>query len=579
MKSSVNSRQDNVPIFWKLILGLEIVIWVPLIFIGFDSHHDGLILSNVNLLKESWQNNGSWPFNQYGAFWIIPYSLITYFIPSSLVLLVIRIITVGFYILTSYLIFLCTKIISTRRIGYLSVLTFFFSQPFLTNYGTNLVPWPSAVVMPITALIFLFILQIYTESLSKTNLLIKSLLIGILLSSILFSRVQIGILLLISILLFMGFTRKLQSIYFIIIGFSSLSLTIGVFLKWKGWLHDAISDQYIYGSIYLRGDTSSYPYPIFTILGVVFFLILIISGPFILEKLSNKNIFTVFIISIFSTIVLIFLLFKDSRNTSLLNTGVVLLRRFWISYFLAIIIFSFFDQARKTYTNLKESKIFDRNLTLRNCLVIISLISEFQIFPLFDQMHFWWGSIPAVILVILVSKERFFQSNLSLSTSGLVSNFLIIFFAILTLIPLAAQLQEAYSKMPNNIAKFIYVPQKQSNGEEMLQQFFVENIKKNSTVLNLCADSNVFFNTSNEFRSSSRIYIFWLSFSEVDSMYKSLISSKPDFIVTCSLNRIPGLQKKAEAMQSKILANSLDNPKLVASYEPSLGMRWQIYKK
>jgi hypothetical protein len=51
MSSHIISRKHSVPNFWKLILGLEIIVWIPIIFIGFDSHHDGLILTNVNLLK------------------------------------------------------------------------------------------------------------------------------------------------------------------------------------------------------------------------------------------------------------------------------------------------------------------------------------------------------------------------------------------------------------------------------------------------------------------------------------------------------------------------------------------------
>jgi hypothetical protein len=577
MSSHIISRKHSVPNFWKLILGLEIIVWIPIIFIGFDSHHDGLILTNVNLLKDSLQNNGDWPFNQYGPFWIIPYSLITYFLPSNLVYLALRVITVGLYFLTSYLIFLCAKTISTRRLAYISVLTFFFSQPFLTNYGTDLVPWPSAVVMPITALIFLFMIEIYKESLSKTNLAIKSVVIGMLLSAVLFSRVQIGLSLLVSIIFFMGFNRKFKSMYLIIIGFSALTLIILFFLMWRGWLNDALSDQYVFGSIYLRGDTSSYPFPIFTMIGTIVFLVLIAIGPILSKTLSKKNTFIPFAVISFCAVALIYLLFKDSRNLSMINTGVVILRRFWISYFLAIIIFSIFEQAKKSYVNFKENKIFDENLILRNCLVMISFISELQIFPLYDQMHFWWGSVPAVILVILISKERFFENNLVRQLNGKITNYLIIFFTILTIIPLTVHYNISYNKMPTNISKYIYVPQKQSLDEVKLQQFFNSNLVENSRILNLCSDANVFFNNGN-YKSSSRIYVVWLSMSEVNTMYDSLSYSKPDFVVTCSLNRIPSLEKQGEAMQRKILLNSIENPILVASYAASPETIWRIYK-
>ena len=66
--------------------------------------------------------------------------------------------------------------------------------------------------------------------------------------------------------------------------------------------------------------------------------------------------------------------------------------------------------------------------------------------------------------------------------------------------------------------------------------------------------------------------------SEVNTMYDSLSYSKPDFVVTCSWNRIPGLQKQGEAWQRKILLNSIENPILVASYAAAPETIWRIYK-
>jgi hypothetical protein len=45
-----------------------------------------------------------------------------------------------------------------------------------------------------------------------------------------------------------------------------------LFLAANGWLADALSDEFIFGSVYLRGDKGSYPLPIFTIVGTLTFL-------------------------------------------------------------------------------------------------------------------------------------------------------------------------------------------------------------------------------------------------------------------------------------------------------------------
>jgi hypothetical protein len=577
MSELSNHKTNLVPSLWKCILGLEIFLWLPLILIGFDPHHDGLILTNVNLLNESFKTSGEWPFNQYGPFWILPYSLLTYFVSTEITFIVIRIITLGFYFLTSYFIFLSAKIIAGRRTAYISLLVFFFSQPFLTNFGSNLVPWPSAIVMPITALIFLFILQIYKESISTLELVTKSLSIGMLISTVFFSRIQIGFFLLIAITMFVGFSRKFQSFSLIFLGFTINSSVIGLFLYWKGWLNDALSDQFVFGSTYLTGDTSSYPIPVFTIIGTIFFLILILLAPILLTKLSSRLFISLLFVLIVCT--LIFLWLMQTREISFLDASTVVLRRFWISYFLAIIIYSLFSQAKKTYSQLKRNQKCDKDLIIRNCLVVISLVSMAQVFPLFDQMHFWWGSVPAVILVILVTQERLLQNNLTQSSNFSFVNYFVIFFAILTIIPALSYFQESYSRYPNTIAKYILVPQKQSANEIKLQKFFKENVRNDSKILNLCADSNIFFNELNNYKSSSRIYVFWLSMYEVDTMYYSLISSMPDYIITCSLNRIPDLQEKSEGVQSNIIKKSFLNAKLVATYVVSPEMTWRIYRE
>ena len=85
-------NSTKIPLIWKIILLLEILIWIPLIFIGFDSHHDGLILTTVNMIHDSIRNRGEWPFNQYGPFWAIPFVLFTYFLPNALVFTTLRII-------------------------------------------------------------------------------------------------------------------------------------------------------------------------------------------------------------------------------------------------------------------------------------------------------------------------------------------------------------------------------------------------------------------------------------------------------------------------------------------------------
>jgi hypothetical protein len=109
----VNSNTSaRIPLLWKIVLLVQIIIWIPLPFLGFDSHHDGLILTTVHQLHDSIRDGGPWPFNQYGPFWVLPFTLATYPLPPEWVFPSIRIMTVGFYLLTGSLIYKSVKIIS-----------------------------------------------------------------------------------------------------------------------------------------------------------------------------------------------------------------------------------------------------------------------------------------------------------------------------------------------------------------------------------------------------------------------------------------------------------------------------------
>ena len=82
-------------LFWATIV-LMTIINLRTVPVGFHPHHDGLILSTIQLLKSSLLNGGDYSFNQYGSFWAMPYLIISLVVPSAAV-------AVGFLVFTLFL--------------------------------------------------------------------------------------------------------------------------------------------------------------------------------------------------------------------------------------------------------------------------------------------------------------------------------------------------------------------------------------------------------------------------------------------------------------------------------------------
>jgi hypothetical protein len=582
MKQKVfQGHSTKIPLIWKIILLFEILIWIPLLFIGFDSHHDGLILTTVNMIQDSIQNKGEWPFNQYGPFWAMPFSLITYALPHDLVFITLRIMTVGFYFLTGFLIYHLAKLISTTRIAFLSLLIFFLSQPFVSDFGSDLVPWPSAVIMPMFVLVVLLFFRISVGTGTNRQVKYYSYIGGILVCGIFFSRAQIGFLMFLTFIFLLLVKHRITAAVFFVLGFLSLTLILVSFLSYFGWLSDAINDQFIFGSLYLRGDTSTYPIPIFTFIGTCSFILLLNFGKkffvFAHAEYSTKIVIS-FFLGFLAFTFMAFYIFLDSRNIDSLAILTTIFRRFWISYYLAAILFSVFGQLRKTYHSYKLNRTASRTLYTRNALVLFSLVGELQVYPLFDQMHFWWGSVPAVILTLIVTKETLIDGIISPHLKNKLVTAFLLTATLLSLIQMTGQLSKPYARFPQDISKHLWVSPKTSAEQEKLQEFFSGNIPVDSSVLNLCANSDIFF-SDRTIRSATRIFVLWPNITEIASMKRSMISSKPDIVLTCSLSRIPSFQEDSEFVQQEILNKSLDNPQVFAVLKSSPNMAWQLWKE
>lgn len=573
-------KTRQIPVWWRFVLCLEVLIWIPLAFIGFDSHHDGLILTSVHQFREALHSNSDWPFNQYGPSWLLIFGGLTWFVPNTWVFLVLRMITILSYLLTAFLVWKTALRLSGARTSFLTLLLFFFTQPFVTDFGSDLVPWPSSLVMPLIAGIVLIHVDVLSKPDQDFRANVKMFLAGILIALVFFCRIQVGLSTLIVSLAALLISRKFKLSLTFFLGFISITVVMMLFLAANGWLADALSDQFIFGSVYLRGDKSSYPLPIFTIVGTLIFLAifrLTAEVPKAIKLISRYRSLLLFSAISLTGVFTFSIQYLNSRGLGIIDVTTVVTRRFWICYYLAVLIYSIFSQFALTFLERKNLGHVGVKLAVRNVLLLLSLASQIQIFPLFDQMHFWWGSVPGVVLVVLFTLEKFGPLINEESRQRTVLAVLIVVAVLSNALPMISQLSEARVQFPTEISRQLYVPESQAVAERKLQNFFEKEIPSGSRILNLCENANVFF-ADRSYSSATRVFVFWVNMPNDSLIMREVNDSEPNVVVTCSMNRVSELQGESERVQQKVLNNVLSTEKSNVSYRADPNQVWTIWK-
>jgi len=451
------------------------------------------------------------------------------------------------------------------------------SQPFVSNYGSGLVPWPSAVAMPMATAITFLALKLMTnqeQSLWRTRF--DLILMGSLLPLLILTRVQVGATILFVSVLSLFLMRASKRFLFFLLGLTISSAGMAIYLSSHGWLISALSDEFVFGSLYVRGDTSTYPKLIFTALGTLFFLLLFFAVPWIRSLVNTSSYQNLRYYALGLTLVLLFGsgLFLAHRQLAILPITVIISRRFWISVVLAALIFFLFS---KVMTVLKERKkgVSEPRSVLLLLLVMFALASQSQVFPLFDQMHFWWGAPISFLILTLVVQDRFGELHVWSRKITVVISAL--FVVVTVLFPWVSQITGDYKRMPNAVISFVWDDPLRARSAAELQNFFSESFRKDERVLNLCRNSDVFFKEG-FVKPAARAFVSWSNIFQIKDLRNSMLESNPDAILTCPINDVPNLQASMEAEQEKLLETIYPKRVLVKSYSDALGAQWKVYR-
>jgi hypothetical protein len=548
-------------------------MWFPTPFIGYFSHHDGLMVTTVSQLQNAIRNGGPWPFNQYGSFWAFVFALPTWNIEHEYLLVSMRLMTLVFYFITAWLTYKIARLFCEPPFALAGVILLLGNQAFLFD----LLPWPSAVAMPLITLVsFLLLRKLSRVENSPNRSALEVVTIGIIIPMVILTRVQIGFILFVISLIFIFFfgSKKETAIFFL-----SFLTSIGIFfgyLSSNGWLVSSLQDQLLFGSSYLGSDTN--PIPIFTSIGVFTVVLFFALSDKLMIKVNNtreKSRIVIIAICLFLILMLVAITIMARRLMNPFSMYVLVAHRIWISVILGAIIYFTLVQIKKSYEAWQMHSFFDRDLQVKNLLALLSITSQLQIYPLFDQMHSWWGSTPGVVVILLIYKEKYQVADILVSQEKRLAKSMVVATLVLTLLPYAIQTMNIGKIVSSPYLGGIFVPQNSADEILTLQTTFEKNLSPGASVLNLCSDPDIFLNSKYP-NSESRIFIFWPEFLKIEYLRKTFQESSPQWIVSCFPE-----SRKAEDLKifQEYVNEGSSNFVLVHSVRNLLGRDWQIWKK
>jgi hypothetical protein len=556
-----------------LLLGLA---WLPLIFLNFDMHHDGLIVVSVENLKLALFNHGAWPFNQYGSTWIFPYVIVASIVPSSYLLLGIRLLTVVYYLVSARCIFLTSKALGGNTSGKIAVLLFFILQPWLGGWNSSFLPWPSSFSIMLHSILSLLVVRQLQENESCSR---KSKFRMAFVGSLVFlaagSRLQVGLILFAVVLLIL-LIKKIHLVTFYILGGLILSILWFLFLSYKGWLRDSLTDSILLAGQFISGEPIYYPNPYLSVLAGVALSAFV----FLVQRYSKKNkksfviTLTILVLILFS--ILIFRLYRlQSNSFNLYNFITITQRKTMAAVFFSTVIIGIFSLlAGLRSQNIHQvAKVFTRT-DVRACFVL-GLATGTQVWPFFDQMHIWWSFSPLCIITSLII-EALVRKN-GTYTLQRISVVLLTFGMTILAIPFSQQFMIERLEVKSFGLSQIYLGREYEVNNQKLRNFLRAQMPLGSSVLNLCPNADPFL-PFGDFLQETRFPVYWSSFSNVSNVENTFLRSHPDFIVRCETYYYTGSAlENYRTKQFRIIEKVMGKEKFFASLEIG-SSRWEIYR-
>ena len=526
---------------------LCVLFLTPTIFFRFQDHHDGYVLQTSRFFVSALKGEMDYPFSQYGPLWSGLLGLIGFFSPDNSQLLGIRFFSVAAIATSLAISAKIFYLVSERRmpisLTMAVISSWYFYGPY---YG-----WPSIFILPFVSLLSLRMCQVL-KGIKPSGASIY--LIGILIGLTQLARVQIGILLLISMILVFFIFLERSSIFKLLIGYFTSLLLAVLILASFGLLQDAIYDQYIFGlKFHISSDRGSTRIPIWTIaIGVLTWIII---ANFQKRGRSFKLVYigTCIVGTVLALLIVEILIPNEFLN--FLHWRVI--QRAYVGVTLGIVFFLLFSVINSVWSKKKRVTLkSDQQQLMRMTLNLIAICVFSQIYPLFSSHHSWYSSVPLLLAFVLGFKS---QSEVSPPIRNRTSGTLL--FLVLSYF-LCWNVSNIISHERAPFDQLVLVDSVESDSLMLWKRFADQWIPDNSTVHNLCPDSTIFV-VRRDLLPASRNYLWWNNFDKF-SDYTDALRKPANFVLACNLE-IPEIPRNL-TLESYELVDSFENESRVDLY-------------
>lgn len=514
ISKKITSRITNPnPVHHFLIC---ILLLTPSIFFRFQDHHDGYTLQTSRFFVDAIHGEMEYPFSQYGPLWSAFLGFVGWLAPDSLQLVGIRFFSVLAVAISLFISARIYNFISLKRLPLsltvLVVVTWYFFGPY---YG-----WPSIFVLPFIAWLSLAICQKIVDAKKYRY---SPFIIGVCIGLVQLARVQIGLLLLLSLIFLFIFFFDRISLVFLLLGYTSTLLIVALILSQYGFLSDAIYDQYYFGlRFHISSDRGAGRLPIWTLL-IALLTILVIR--------LLRNYWIRILIGITSVVVLLIFSIENTISSEILNFfHWRVVQRSYVGLIIGISIYLAFNVVKSCWSkqNRVQLKNSPRNL-MNLSLSLIALCSVSQLYPLFASHHAWYSLIPLLLAFSLNYQSEIVPSKVKIVRIFQLSLYLSVF---LFNISWYANVAISHERAPIN--QIVYVDKVEKGLMIKWQTFANKYIPVNSTIHSLCRDALIFV-VREDLKPASRNYLWWDRFETFPDYVKSLQVSS-DFILACENN-------------------------------------------
>jgi hypothetical protein len=559
----------------KALIVLSALTFVPLTFLNFDTHHDGLIVQTVINLKSVLTSQGLWPYNQYGSFWIFIFTWGTWPLPSDSILVGIRLITIIAYWLAGFLLYKLAREFLNETPSHWVVIYFFLSHPFFGGWNSSFLPWPSAIAMPIFLATILIVVRKLDSSQKNKHLTIFDFITlataGGLLAMLYGTRLQIGILGSLLALIFLQLGLGIKASLSFVAGNVLTTAVWSLYLFSNGWLSDSLVDSIKLASTFLSGEHIAYPQPTATLALSLFLSIVVVA----LLKLRNNLMIRIAVILSPLLVPIAILGIRKLRNVQngqndVINYVALLHRKLMAGFLFATLILASVFIAMRLYSTLRSR---EPSPSLKWVFISLSsIVASFQAWPFFDQMHIWWGSVPGVLLIVHLISKVGTKFNFSQSVANLIG-FVIL---IVMLVPLFAQFAEDRKQLVSFRQNHVYGLTSYEDENVKLAKFFESSMPRGSKVLNLCPNADPFF-VDLDYVQVSRFPVYWMTFSRFPEVQSEFFDNDPEFIVTCKNEYYSAEATLAyRKLQKEVVRKHKSNYEILSQYSRSV-FEWEIY--